>query len=105
MEAFNFIWIFGKAIDSTKHQCGITQIQCGQALQQLLVEGIAFVAGLKGAARTCLIEFANMPGILAALIQAGISMVYVGLLGGKVRVLMAHFGVHQLYRQIPIVNF
>ena len=105
MEAFNFIWGFGKAIDPTKHQCGIAQIQCGQALQQLLVESIALVAGLKGATCACLIEFPNMPGILAALIQAGISMVYVGLLGGKVRVLLAHFGVHQLYRQIPIANF
>jgi hypothetical protein len=46
-----------------------------------------------------------MPGILAALVQAGISVVYVGLLGGDVGVLLAHFGVHQLYRQIPIVNF
>ena len=105
VKAFNFIWGFGKAIDSTKHQRGIAQIQCGQALQQLLVESIALVAGLKGAARACLVQFTNMPGVLAALIQAGISMVYVGLLGGKVRVVLAHFGVHQLYRQIPIVNF
>ena len=105
VEAFNLIWVFGIAIDSTKHQGGIAQIQCGETLQQLLIKSIAFVAGLKGAARACLIEFANMPGILAALVQAGISMVNIGLLGGKVRVLLAHFGVHQLYRQIPIANF
>ena len=105
MEAFNLIWVFGVAIDSTKYQGGIAQIQCGESLQQLLIESIAFVAGLKGATCTGLIEFANMPGILAALIQAGISMVNIGLLGGKVRVMLAHFGVHQLYRQIPIVDF
>ena len=105
VEAFNFIWVFGIAINSTKHQRSIAQVQCGEALQQLLIEGIALVAGLKRAACTRLIEFANMPRILAALIQADISMVDIGLLGGKVRVVLAHFGVHQLYRQIPIVNF
>ena len=105
MKTLNFIWCFSNAINSTKHQSRITQVQCGQTLQQLLIKCIAFVTGLEGAARIGLVQVAYTPSVLAALIQAGISMVDIGLLGGKVWMLLAHFGAHQLYRQNRTADF
>ena len=72
----------------------------GEALQQLFIEQVAFVAGLKGAARAGLIEIANAPGVGFALFEARVSVVDMGLFGGEVGVVLAHFGVLQSYRQI-----
>jgi hypothetical protein len=105
MKALNFVWCFSNAINSTKYQRRITQVQCGQTLQQLLIKRIAFVTSLEGAARIGLVQVANTPSVLAALIQAGVGMVNIGLLGGKVWVLLAHFGAHQLYRQNRTADF
>ena len=85
-------------VDPPEDEGGIPEVQLGEASEQLLVEGIALVAGLEGAAGARLIQVADAPGVGLGAFEAVVRSVDVGLFGLVVGVRMAHFGVHQLYR-------
>jgi hypothetical protein len=85
-------------VDPPEDEGGIPEVQLGEASEQLLVEGVALVAGLEGAAGARLIQVADAPGVGLGAFEAVVRSVDVGLFGLVVGVRMAHFGVHQLYR-------
>jgi hypothetical protein len=93
MEALDLVGVVHLSIDSPEYKCGIAQIQMGEALQQLFIEQVAFVTSLEGAAGAGLIEIADAPGVGLALFKARVSMVDMGLFGGEVGVVLAHFGI------------
>ena len=93
---------FGRAVDPAEHEGRVPEVELGQSGEQLLVEGIALVAGLEGATHAGLVQVTDAPGVGLAAFEALVRSVDVGLLGLVVGVQMAHFGVHQLYRrQLP----
>jgi hypothetical protein len=59
----------------------------------LLIESVAFVAGLKCATRVSFIEGSDAPRVSSAALKALICPINMGLLGREVWVMLAHFGV------------
>ncbi len=51
----------GIAVDPPEHQCGVAEVEVGQALDQGFVEGVAFEAGLERAPEVGLVEISEPP--------------------------------------------
>ena len=51
----------GIAVDPPEHQCGVAEVEVGQALDQGFVEGVAFEAGLERAPEVGLVEVSEPP--------------------------------------------
>ncbi len=75
------------AVDPTEDEGGIVEVELGQPAVEGLLEDVALVAGLVGAARAGLGEVAQAPGVLSAPLQARVGEVDVRLLVDEIGVL------------------
>ena len=80
-------------VDPAEDQRGIAEVELGQPVHQLLVEGVPFEPRLERAARAGLGQRPDPPRVLLAALEAAVRVVDMGLFGGDVRVVLAHFGV------------
>ena len=82
--------VLGDAVDATEDESGIAQLQLLEALDQFLVNCVALEARLERSPRAGLGEFAHPQRVLAALLEARVGPVDVGLLGVVIRMLGGH---------------
>ena len=80
----------GVAVDAAEHERGLAEVEVGEALDQGLVERVALEAGLERAAEVGLGEVPQPPRGLAALLEAVVGVIDVGLLVSEVRVVLRH---------------
>ena len=79
-----------RAVDAAEDERRLAEIEVGEPLDQRLVEGVALESGLERAAEVGLAEVTQPPSCLAALLEAVVSVIDVGLLVGEIRVVLGH---------------
>jgi hypothetical protein len=77
-------------VDPAEDQCGITEVELRQAVDERLIEDVAFVARLESAAETGLGQVAQFPRIGSALLEARVGVVDEGLFFGDIGVRRGH---------------
>ena len=78
------------AVDAAEDQRRLAEIEVGEPLDQGFVEGVALESGLERAAEVGLVEVTQAPSRLAALLEAVVGVVDVGLLVGEIRMVLGH---------------
>ena len=81
------------AIDTSKDKRCIAQIELGETIHQGLVEHIALVTGLNGAAQRAFVDVAQLPGVGSTGLETPVGVVDVGLFVCEIGVLLCHVGV------------
>ena len=61
VEALRATRLLGPAVDPTEHQCGITEVEFVETLDERLVEGVALESSLHRAAEVGLVEVSQAP--------------------------------------------
>ena len=79
-----------EAVDAAEHERRVAEVEVGQAVDQRLVEHVAFVPGLERAAEGALVEITELPGVFAAALEAAVGEVDVRLFVVEVGVLSGH---------------
>ena len=82
---------------------GVAEVELGEAVEHGLVEHVALVPGLEGAAERALVQVAHPPGGVAAHFEAPIGVIDEVLFGGKIRVLLRH-GSFNSIGAVPAAN-
>ena len=77
-------------VDAAEDQRRLAEIEVGQPLDDGLVEGVALETSLERAAEIGLVEVTQTPSRLAALLEAVVGVIDVGLLVGEVRMVLRH---------------
>ena len=80
------------AIDTSKDKRCIAQIELGEAIDQGLVEDVALVTGLSGAAQRAFVDVAQLPGVGSTGLETPVSVVDIGLFVCEIGVLLCHVG-------------
>ena len=105
-----------RPVDAAEHQRHVAQIELGEPVEHGLVEHIALVAGLEGAAERAFVQATHLPRVDLALLEAVVRVVDELLLSGEIGVMLRHENrgpqpgrrpenaVRQLYRRRPTSN-
>ena len=78
------------AVDAAEDQRRLAEIEVGESLDHGFVERVALESGLERAAEIGLVEVTQTPSRLAALLEAVVCVVDVGLLVGEIRMVLGH---------------
>ena len=90
VERLEPVGCLGHPVDAAEDQRCVAEVELGQPVDHGLVEHIALVARLKGAAEGALVEVSHPPGRVAADLETPVGVLDEFLFGGKIGVLLRH---------------